>query len=94
MRTWLWTNRGYRDVWLLIVTALVLWATYATYQTAGESHRSLCAYRVDLQHRVDATVKFLAENPDGIPGVPIRTLRDSAANQQRTISTLHSLNCP
>jgi hypothetical protein len=64
---------------------------------ADENSRAsvaLCALRVDLQRRVAASEKFLAEHPNGIPGIPARTLRDSIDNQQRTISALVVLRCP
>jgi hypothetical protein len=55
---------------------------------------ALCALRVDLQRRVAAAKNFLAEHPNGIPGIPARTFRDGIDNQQRTISALTVLRCP
>lgn len=60
----------------------------------ARSSVALCALREDLQLRVDGAEKFLAEHPDGLPGIPAKTIRDGAENQQRTISTLHVLKCP
>lgn len=93
MHGWLIHRQGYRDLWMLIVTILVAWAVIATYTQANETHRSLCTLRGDLERRVDASIRFLAENPRGIPGVPVRVIQDGVANQQRTIAALRGLNC-
>lgn len=55
---------------------------------------SLCVFRADLQQRVDAGNKFLAQHPDGIAGIPAKQFRASLDNQQRTVSALHGLSCP
>jgi hypothetical protein len=55
---------------------------------------ALCALRDDVERRVQSSQNFLAEHPNGIPGIPARTLRDSINNQQRTIDALSILKCP
>jgi hypothetical protein len=72
-----------------------VWVQQAqTNQVAVTTNRALCALRQDLEGRVEVSRRFLEENPDGIPGIPAKTLRDSIANQQRTILALAILNCP
>lgn len=60
----------------------------------AKSTVALCALRADLQARVRTATQFLAEHPDGAPGIPARTIRDGIANQQRTISALRVVKCP
>lgn len=55
---------------------------------------ALCVFRSDLQARVDAGNEFLADHPDGIPGIPAKQFRTSLDNQQRTVSALRGLSCP
>lgn len=57
------------------------------------THSALCTLRGDLQVRVTSSLKFLSDNPRGLPGIPVQVIRDSIANQQRTILALDSLNC-
>lgn len=60
----------------------------------GEAaNTALCALRVDLDQRVASSRAFLRENPEGIPGIPPKLIRDGIANQQRTIATLAILDC-
>jgi uncharacterized protein HemX len=67
--------------------------TLLTRAEARETTRSLCTLREDLERRAKASEAYLRENPRGIPGVPLRTLRDSLTNQQRTISALAGIDC-
>ena len=61
---------------------------------ADRAERALCILRSDLQTRVDTSIAFLKEHPDGIPGIPAATLQQSIDNQQRTILALQLLECP
>ena len=54
---------------------------------------SLCVFVNDLEQRVQASVQFLEENPEGIPGLSPALIRDSIANQRRTIDSLSGLEC-
>jgi hypothetical protein len=54
---------------------------------------ALCALRADLRRRVRTSRAFLKQNPDGIPGIPGKTIRDGIANQRRTIRALRELSC-
>ena len=58
-----------------------------------EAHRAICALRSDLEHRVEATERFLATHPDGFAGVDRATIRNSLGNQLRTIDALSTINC-
>lgn len=55
---------------------------------------ALCVLRADLERRVRMSREFLAENPQGIPGIPSAVLRKSIADQQRTVDALAPLDCP
>lgn len=52
-----------------------------------------CTLRSDLRQRVTASEQFLAEHPNGIPGLPAATIEQSLAGQRRTIAALSGLDC-
>lgn len=54
---------------------------------------ALCALKEDLQRRVKTGRDFLAAHPNGIPGIPVKTIKDGITNQQRTIDSLRILKC-
>ena len=54
---------------------------------------ALCALRTDLERRVASSRAFLAEHPDGIPGISAKVIRDGIVNQQSTISALSGIDC-
>jgi len=58
-----------------------------------ESHDALCVLRDDLERRVANSRAFLEEHPDGIPGIPAKTIRDGIRNQERTIEALDDISC-
>jgi hypothetical protein len=62
--------------------------------TVDSTTKALCTFVNDLESRVRTSQAFLKENPDGIPGIPVKILRDSIRNQQRTIDALSVLECP
>jgi hypothetical protein len=62
-------------------------------RVALETNNALCTLRGDLEQRVATTKKFLAHNPEGLPGLPAKVLRTSIANQESTIDALSNLNC-
>lgn len=78
---------------LCIATAANTTANVVAYVANQDTHDSLCALRLDLERRVESQLRFLAEHPDGIPGIPAKTIRTGIDNQQRTISALHGLSC-
>jgi hypothetical protein len=62
-------------------------------RVALETNSALCTLRGDLEQRVATTKKFLAHNPEGLPGLPAKVLRTSIANQESTIDALSNLDC-
>lgn len=54
----------------------------------NEAHAAICALEHDVQVRHDASVKFLANHPKGIPGIPVGVIKTSLANQAATIKAL------
>lgn len=60
---------------------------------ANETHDSLCAFKMDLERRYVTGVKFLGENPDGIPGISGEQIQQSLTNQKATLSSLENLDC-
>jgi hypothetical protein len=90
-------------VWHLNVLgylALVIAIGFAVYRNSvlasegREAHVAICAFKDDLQRRVDATDELLAEHPEGsIFGIPRELIIQGRKNQQLTIDSLSSLDC-
>lgn len=90
-----WTAVLYGVVCLFLVAALL----YAMNQRAAltriqdETVSALCTFRNDLQVRYENGVQFIKDHPDGIPGIPIGTLKQSVENQRSTLISLQGLPC-
>jgi hypothetical protein len=54
---------------------------------------ALCALRDDIDLRIESSTKFLAEHPQGIPGIPASLIRQGLVNSKRTRTTLNVLDC-
>jgi hypothetical protein len=82
---------------LCVVTAGGLWEAYnhrANLENVAEQTISaLCTFRSDLERRVETSVQFLKDNPDGIPGLSAEAIQTSINNQQRTVDALADLPC-
>ena len=76
-------------VWVVAFTGFVAWQLH----TASSTHSALCALKTDLVVRVQAGEDFLAEHPDGIPGLPASLIRNGISNQKKTIEALRGLEC-
>jgi hypothetical protein len=74
-----------------IFLSAVLFTRLAT--TTDHTNSALCTFRADVQQRAQNTEKFLAEHPQGIPGIPVGTLRQSLDGQRRTVKALSDLDC-
>lgn len=55
--------------------------------------QALCAFRDDVQRRMDETSAFLRAHPHGIPGITAATLRAGVDNERHTIRALSPLDC-
>jgi hypothetical protein len=62
-------------------------------ETATQSHNALCSFVDDLKGRIQTSEEFLAEHPNGIPGLSVEVLRTSIRNQKMTIESLFNLKC-
>jgi hypothetical protein len=63
-------------------------------QVTDTTTGALCAFVHDLERRVETTVQFLEENPDGVGALSAAVIRQSLANQRQTLVSLESLQCP
>jgi hypothetical protein len=66
------------------------------FKTSGDARvttAALCALRTDLELRAASSRRFLADHPDGIPGIPAKVIRDGISNQERTITALRGIDC-
>jgi hypothetical protein len=94
-------RRRLHDVWLVVITVVVVLVAWKTLDTANQTGRfqrsdtlALCAFRADLQQRVTSGEAFLKTHPQGILGIPAPTIRASLNNQEATLRTLAPLICP
>lgn len=84
-----------RLVWATVLLYVVLFAIgLKVYLDGRNTTKALCTLRTDLQVRVNSSIDFLSEHPEGIPGISPKMIRDGIENQQRTISALQGLDCP
>jgi hypothetical protein len=84
----------------LALAAVVFWAYHDStskrhdlQQVAVQTNTALCTLRGDLKQRVRSSEKFLAEHPNGIPGISAATIRSSLSGQKRTVASLAGLQC-
>ncbi len=52
------------------------------------AHRAICALNDDLERRIALTQQFLADHPNGTPGIPADVLRNSVSNQRQSLDAL------
>lgn len=86
----------YSIVLYVVVGLLCIGMVAVIVKTVGDAHQTrdaLCTLRSDLEVRVASSRKFLDDHPNGIPGVPVETIREGIRNQDRTIHALDSINC-
>lgn len=69
-------------------------SVYYVYTTSNTNKDALCAMRYDAERRVELAEEFLRDNPDGIPGLSIDSLRRSTNNAKQTAKALSSIDCP
>ena len=93
-------ERWYRDIWLLLITGLVVIALVSQSNTTRQVRdnqradtMALCAFRADIQRRYDSGVKFLATHPRGILGISAATIQVSLRNELSTLVALRPLVC-
>jgi hypothetical protein len=86
-------ENAYRDIWLLVITIVLLLIAIKAFDSSAKTHDALCTFRRDLQERVDSGNAFLSAHPHGIPGIPVAVIRTSVTGQQRTIAALNGLGC-
>jgi hypothetical protein len=82
-----------RDLWLLLLSGILLWSVWSNGQQTDRTTGALCALRHDLENRVAQTDKFLHDHPEGFAGIPAATLRVNEQGQLRTIEALAGLKC-
>lgn len=77
----------------IFLYVILIAAGLKVYLDQRSTTKALCTLRADLSQRVADSLEFLRDHPDGIPGVPVKTLVDSITNQQQTIRSLSDLDC-
>lgn len=84
--------RGLVIATIILYLAMLGIAGYAWW-TAHKNAEALCAVREDQERRVTASLQFLADNPDGIPGISAAQIKTSIENSKRTVEALSGVNC-
>lgn len=84
---------------VVVLLVVVFWhdstsKTRALLREATRTTSALCALRGDLQTRINTSERFLADHPQGIPGISAASIRSSINGQRHTIAALSPLNCP
>lgn len=98
--------RGLRWLTVAVVVTFVAIVVLGTYGWVTlERHRveltrvttdvnhALCTLRADLERRVTDGRQFLADHPDGIPGISVEEIQRGIDGQERTVLALSSLTC-
>lgn len=78
---------------IIIVLAGSFAAVLRVYETADQAHNAICALR---QERIDGVrdgKKWLAEHPNGIPGITRDDVLRSIHTQQETVRAFRFANC-
>lgn len=82
---------------LIIVTVLLGLAIVGTvgyiYSVADANNKALCAFRGDVQDRVDQTAQYLHDHPHGTKLISTADLQRSLDNSKRTVQSLSNLDC-
>lgn len=66
---------------------------YYTSKVSAESHSGVCAIKGESVKRAALGDQFLKDNPDGIPGVSIDSLKRSTNNAKQTVKALENVEC-
>lgn len=85
----------------MVGVAVALWGQHqntdairSQSQLGAQTHTAVCAFKIDLEHRVAGSIQFLASHPDGFLGITPKVLEASILNEQKTIHSLSVLRCP
>lgn len=83
---------------LVIATALLylllIGVAYYIYNVAQNTTEGVCAFRNDVQARVDGGKQFLIDNPKGTKEISVDVIKNSIANGERSVKSLSKVKCP
>lgn len=80
-------------VLVVVAVAVAGLAVYEVFRFQKGDTAALCAFRSDLQHRVDSGAAFLLTHPHGIPGISAPTILQSLHAERSTLRALKPVNC-
>jgi len=63
-------------------------------KTGATVNSALCVFRQDVERRIEDTVGFLENHPQGIAGIPREQIKTSLQAQRQTVRALRILDCP
>jgi hypothetical protein len=90
-----WWRRAL-STWIAVFTVVVIWQVEQNREHTKEGQQArdaICALKGDLSRRITVSRQFLKERPNGIPGIPPATIKQSIDNQQQTLDALRPVKC-
>jgi hypothetical protein len=87
-----------RSLRVLMVATVVLYVAVVgisayTWIVSTSTQSALCTFKGDLESRIDDSIAFLAEHPNGIAGISPAQIQQGITNQQKTVDSLNDLKC-
>lgn len=85
------------SIWIAIFTAAMIWVTSSNRELAQDGQdakEALCAVKFATKARIDVTEAYLDDNPNGIPGVPIDTIKSGLTRDKTLLRSFNKLDCP
>jgi hypothetical protein len=86
---------------LLVIATVVLFVLVVaggiyTWTVSNNNRDALCAYRADLETRIQQGEDFLIKHPEGIPtiGISAAQLKNNLDGQKHAVKAFQEVNCP
>lgn len=88
-----------RSLRRLVISTIVLYLAlggviFYIYTVAQNTTEGVCAFRNDVEARVDASKQYLIDHPKGTRDISVDILKNTIANGQRSVKALSKVSCP
>lgn len=93
------TPKFLRPFLVLTISTVVLYASVLgmaiwTFSTGQSNKVVLCALKAEHERDIRNSLKFLEENPEGIPGISADLIARGIADDRQTLEAFEDLDCP
>lgn len=94
------TPKLLRPFLVLTISTVILYASVLgmaiwTFSTGQSNKQVLCAVKAEHERDIRNSVKFLEENPEGIPpSISAELIRQGIADDRQTLQAFEGLECP